>query len=37
MDGQIRSENGYAWAWKFLNLERNSGGLKDIRIRVEGA
>ena len=28
MDGQIRFENGYAWAWKFFNPERNSGGLK---------
>ena len=37
MDGQIRFENGYAWAWKFLNPERNSSGLKNVRIRVEGA
>ena len=36
MDGQIRFENGYTWAWKFLNPERNSGGLKNIRIRLEG-
>ena len=36
-DTQIRFENGYLWAWKFLNQERNSCGFKNTRICVEGA
>ena len=35
VDGQIRFEYGYLWTWKCLNLERNSCGLKNIRIRVD--
>ena len=36
-DTQIRFENGYLWAWKFLSQERNSCGFKNTRLRVEGA
>ena len=36
-DTQIRFENGYLWAWKFLNQERSSCGFKNTQIRVEGA
>ena len=30
VDGQIRFECGYAWTWKFFNLERNRCGFKNF-------
>ena len=35
-DTQIRFENGYLWAWKFLNQERSSCGFKNTRILAGG-
>ena len=37
MDGQMPFEYGYMWTWRFLKPERKSCGLKNIRIREDGA